>query len=123
MVVVQQVSGGITLGQTPSVGGAAVVSLVVTVRVICGTTSSCFCMMVIKKVKVLVVSTQLFMLLPEVILFCLVCPLDEFRSSSRGGIQCVSLDSTSLVIYPEIKATEVPRFKAGNFTSVAFISG
>ena len=38
-------------------------------------------------------------------------------------IQCVSVDSTSLINYPEIQATEVYRFKVGNLTSVAFISG
>ena len=27
---------------------------------------------------------------------------------NNNNVQCVSLDSTSLVIYPEIKATEVP---------------
>ena len=26
----------------------------------------------------------------------------------QRNIQCVSLDSTSLIIYPEMKATEVP---------------
>ena len=28
--------------------------------------------------------------------------------SALGSIQCVALDSSSLIIYPEIKATEVP---------------
>ena len=37
-------------------------------------------------------------------------------------IQCVSVDSASLIIYPEIKATEVT-FSALKRTSVAFISG
>ena len=32
----------------------------------------------------------------------------EKKASKKNFIQCVSLDSTSLIIYPEIKATEVP---------------
>ena len=45
-----------------------------------------------------------------------------FLSVLHLHIQWVSVDSASLIIYPEIKATEAS-FKAENATSVAFISG
>ena len=32
----------------------------------------------------------------------------QFWINMTSRVQCVSLDSTSLIIYPEIKATEVP---------------
>ena len=43
-----------------------------------------------------------------IIQYCKLKPTGLPYATSRDTIQCVSLDSTSLIIYPEIKATEVP---------------
>ena len=44
--------------------------------------------------------------------------LNSDKKNPTSHIQCVSLDSTNLVIYPEIKATF---YKTGHVTSVAII--